>query len=132
MTENGVVTTASAHGFAETLSRLHAALLARGMSVFTTIDHAAGAAEAGMALRPTTVTIFGNPRVGTPLMQARQTIGLDLPLRMLVFEDAAAKVWISYGDPAALALRHGLDPSLPPIAAMRAGLAALAETAGKP
>jgi uncharacterized protein (DUF302 family) len=132
MSQNTIVTTASAHGFAETLSRLHVELHARGMTIFAIIDHAAGAAEAGMTLRPTTVTIFGNPRAGTPLMQVRQTIGLDLPLKMLVFEDDEAKAWISYEDPAAPARRHDIDPALPPVAAMTAGLAALAQAAGKP
>jgi uncharacterized protein (DUF302 family) len=131
MTESGVVTRASGRGFAETLSWLHAALLARGMTIFATIDHAAGAVEAGMTLRPTTVTIFGNPRAGTPLMQAQQIIGLDLPLKMLIWEDAEARVWLSYDDPAALARRHGVDPTMPPIAAMAAGLAALAQAIGK-
>ena len=85
-----------------------------------------------MELRPTTVIIFGNPRAGTPLMQAQQPIGLDLPLRMLVWQDGEGKVWTSYNDPAWLAHRHGVDPSLPPIAVMMDGLSALADTAGKP
>ena len=132
MVENGVVTASSAHSFVETLSRLQAELLARGMTVFATVDHAAGAAAAGLTLRPTTVTIFGSPRAGTPLMQARQTIGLELPLKMLVWEDDEAKVWISYDDVAALARRYDIDPSLSPISAMSAGIAALAEAAGRP
>src|SRR4029450_12973509 len=72
------------------------------------IDHAAGAAAVGMPLRPTELLIFGNPPAGTPLMQAEQTIGIDLPLKALVWEDASGGVWIAYNDPAWLAVRHGL------------------------
>jgi len=94
------------------MSRLEAAVNAKGMSVFARIDHAAGAASIGTLLRPTQVLIFGNPKGGTPLMQSTQTIAVDLPLRALVWQDASGKTWLSYNDPAWLAKRHALDAHL--------------------
>jgi uncharacterized protein (DUF302 family) len=90
------------------MDRLEAQVKARGMSVFARIDHAAGASSAGLALRPTEVLIFGNPAGGTPLMQAAQTIGLDLPLKVLVWQDASGESWLSYNDPVWLARRYRL------------------------
>jgi uncharacterized protein (DUF302 family) len=81
----------------------------KGITLFARIDHAAGAASVDMPLRPTELIIFGNPKAGTPLMQARQSIGIDLPLKMLGWQDAAGKVWLAYNDPAWLARRHGLE-----------------------
>ena len=79
------------------------------MTILARIDHAAAAANVGMALRPTEVLIFGNPLAGTPLMQAAQTIGIDLPLKALVWQDDAGKTWLAYNDPTWLARRHGAD-----------------------
>ena len=107
---DGLTTIPSSFGPKETADRLEAGAGAQGMNIFTRINHAALAAEAGMALRPTEVLLFGNPRGGTPLMQAGQTIGIDLPLKALVWQDAAGKTWISYNEPAWLAQRHGLGP----------------------
>ncbi len=107
MTENGLITLPRAHGAKATADRLAAEVTAKGMTVFARIDHAAGANEVGMALRPTEVLIFGNARGGTPLMQAEQTIGIDLPLKALVWEDADGKVWLTYNDPGWIAQRHG-------------------------
>jgi len=129
MQGEGFLTHASAHGVADTLHLLEATLAARQLTLFARIDHAAGAAEVGMALRPTTVVIFGNARGGTPLMLVRQTIGLDLPLKMLVWEDADGTCWITYSDPAWLARRHGVDSGLKPVAAMTALLADLVQSA---
>jgi uncharacterized protein (DUF302 family) len=81
----------------------------QGYECFARIDHAALAAEAGLALRPTEVIIFGNPRAGTPLMQASQTVGIELPLKALVWQDSSEKVWLGYNDPQWLAKRHGID-----------------------
>jgi uncharacterized protein (DUF302 family) len=78
------------------------------MTVFARIDHAAGAAEVGLPLRPTELLIFGNAKGGTPLMQAEQVIGIDLPLKALVWQDEAGVTWLSYNDPTWLARRHGL------------------------
>jgi uncharacterized protein (DUF302 family) len=80
------------------------------MTVFAHIDHAAGAAEVGLGLRPTDLLIFGNAKGGTPLMQSIQTIGIDLPLKALVWQDASGSTWLSYNDPSWLAKRHGLGP----------------------
>ena len=127
----GMLTTPSAYGFTETLARLRSALQAKGFTVFATIDHAAGATGVGQTLRPTTVVIFGNPAAGTPLMQAQQTIGLDLPLKILVWEDQNNKTWITSDDPAWLAQRHAIPTTTPQIAGMSAALKALAEAAGQ-
>jgi len=88
------------------MQRLETAVKSKGMTVFAHIDHAAGAAEVGMTLRPTDLLIFGSPKGGTPLMQSAQTIGIDLPLKALVWEDAEGHVWLSYNDPAWVARRH--------------------------
>jgi uncharacterized protein (DUF302 family) len=93
-----------------TVERLLAAVTANGMTVVARIDHMAAAAEAGIPLRPTEVFIFGNPRVGTPLMQAAPTLAIDLPLRALVWRDAFEVTWLSYNDPIWVGARHGLTP----------------------
>jgi uncharacterized protein (DUF302 family) len=98
------------------------------MAIFARVDHARGAAEAGMQLRPTELLVFGNPRAGTPLMQAAQTLGIDLPLRALVWEDAAGASHLAYDEPAWLARRHGLAGA-PALDAMTQALAALAKEA---
>ena len=127
-----LVTLPSAHGAAETLERLKALLAQKGIEVFAHIDHAAGAREVGLPLRPTQVLIFGNPRAGTPLMQSRQTIGLDLPLRALVWEDEAGKVWLTYHPPGFLARFHQVIDRDDTVRALDAGLAALASAATSP
>ena len=108
MSADGLISLASNHPVRETMDRLEAVLREKGITIFARIDHAAGAAAVDMPLRPTGLVIFGNPRAGTPLMQARQSIGIDLPLKMLGWQDAAGKVWLVYNDPAWLARRHGL------------------------
>ena len=90
----------------ETVERLKSLLSQKGIEVFAHIDHAAGARKVGLSLRPTEVLIFGNPQAGTPLMQGRQTIGLDLPLRALVWEDGEGKVWLTYRRVQGLARRR--------------------------
>src|SRR6516165_2057166 len=109
MPVDGLMTLPSTHGPKETMSRLEAAVKAKGMTVFARIDHAAGAAAVGLPLRPTELLIFGNAKGGTPLMLAAQTMGIDLPLKVLVWQDASGKTWLSYNDPSWLAKRHGLD-----------------------
>ena len=94
MADNGLITIASAHSVKDTIDRLAADVTSKGMTVFARIDHAAGAQGAGLALRPTELLIFGNAKGGTPLMQSQQTIGIDLPLKALAFEDAAGAVWL--------------------------------------
>ena len=123
MATDGLITMLSAFGPAETVSRLEAEVKARGMTIFAHVDHAAGAAAAGMALRPTDLLVFGAAKGGTPLMEMAQTIGIDLPLKALVWQDVAGATWLSYNDPDWLAERHGLSPK--PAAALNALSAAL-------
>jgi uncharacterized protein (DUF302 family) len=120
----GLTTIPSQRGPKETMDRLESELRAQGMNIFARIDHAAGAREVGLELRPTELIIFGNARGGTPLMQSVQTIGIDLPLKALVWEDAAAKTWISYNEPSWIAQRHELtnaDATVSKMAAMLRG-----------
>lgn len=127
---DGLVSLASRDDFQTTLGRLTGALESGGATIFAVIDHAAGAKGAGMALDPTTVVVFGDPRAGTPLMQARQTAGIDLPLKILVWADAAGAVRVSYNDPSWIARRHGVDPdAVPAVARMTQALRTLASAA---
>jgi uncharacterized protein (DUF302 family) len=130
MSENGLITITSNHSVKETLDRLEASLRGNGVTVFARIDHAAAAASVDMTLPPTELIIFGQPKAGTPLMQARQGIGIDLPLKMLAWQDADGKNWLAYNDIAWLAKRHGLGEDLAPaISGIAKALAKLAETA---
>ncbi|MGA7329466.1 MAG: DUF302 domain-containing protein [Rhodomicrobium sp.] len=127
---DGLTTIASNFDPMQTAKRLEAEIKAKGMMVFARVDHAAGAKEAGLELRPTEVLIFGSAKAGTPLMQADQTIGIDLPLKVLVWQDAGGKTWISYNDPDYLAVRHGLGDGFKPILDnMRAATAEVANKA---
>jgi uncharacterized protein (DUF302 family) len=110
--DSGIITMASRHPVATTMERLEAALRERGILVFARIDFSADAARAGLTMRPEQLLIFGNPKAGTPLMQAEPVIGLDLPFKALVWEDAGGQAWISYNDPHYLARRHGLADAL--------------------
>jgi uncharacterized protein (DUF302 family) len=126
MAPAGLITIASPLSAAETMNRLIAEVKAKGMAVFARIDHAAAATEVGLTLRPTELLIFGNPKGGTPPMQAAQTMGIDLPLKALVWQDEAGKTWLSYNDPVWLAQRHGIDSALDPaVCAMAAALEAI-------
>src|SRR5262249_11947927 len=131
MAADGLITIRSASGPEETMNKFEAQVRAQGMTVFAHIDHAAGAAAAGLALRPTELLIFGTAKAGTPLMQSVQTIGSDLPLRVLVWQDAAGSTWLSYNDPGWLVRRHGLDDEVAKttVDAMTAALNAIARTA---
>jgi len=108
MAAEGLTTIKSHFGPEDTMNRLEAEVKARGMTVFAHIPHAKGAAALGVPLRPNDLLIFGNAKVGTPLMQLAPTIGIDLPLKVLVWQDAEGSTWLSYNDPAWLARRHGL------------------------
>jgi len=108
MAADGLTTIKSSHGPKETMERLEAAVKAKGLTVFARIDHAAGAAEVGLSLRPTELLIFGNAKGGTPLMQSNQAVGIDLPLKALVWQNASGDTWISYNDPSWIAKRYGL------------------------
>jgi uncharacterized protein (DUF302 family) len=112
MPTDGLTTIASGLGPKQTMDRLEAEVKAKGLTVFARVDHAGGAAAVGMPLRPTELLIFGNARGGTPLMQASQAVGIDLPLKALVYQDAADKVWLAYDDPSWIAERHGLGAAV--------------------
>lgn len=103
----GLVTIQSHYDPKETMERLEAAVKAKGFTVFAHIDHSAQAAQVNLSLRPTDLLIFGNPKGGTPLMQANQRIGIDLPLKALVWQDENGATWLSYNDPEWLVQRHG-------------------------
>jgi uncharacterized protein (DUF302 family) len=124
---DGLVTLRSAHDFKTTLDRLLQALKAKNITVFATVDHAAGAATVGLALRPTTLVVFGNPAAGTPVMQIEQTAGIDLPLKALVWEDENGATNLSYNDPAWIAARHSVgDRAKTAVSGLTAAIRALA------
>ena len=130
MAAEGLLDIISRSGFQETVTRLKEGIASRGLTLFALIDHAKGAEEAGLVLRPTTVLIFGNAKGGTPLMQANQTIGIDLPLRALVWEDGKGHTWISYNDPVWLAQRHALPAEAEKVAGtLRQGLDGIVKSA---
>jgi len=130
MAAQGLTTLRSSYGPKDTMNRLEAELRAKGMTVFAHIDHAAGARAVGLSLRPTEVLIFGNAKAGTPLMQSVQTIGIDLPLKALVWQDSSGDTWLSYNDPAWLAQRHGVSgETAAAISTMTAALGAVAKAA---
>jgi len=112
MAGDGVITVQSSFGAKETMDRLEAEVNDKGLTMFAGVDHAAGATAIGMQLRPTKLLIFGNARGGTPLMQASQVVGIDLPLKVLVYQDAADKVWLAYNNPSWIAKRHGLSAAV--------------------
>ena len=103
---DGLVALKSPHGAKATMDRFEAQVKKRGLNVFLRVDHAAGAAKIGKSLRPTELLVFGNPQGGTPFMECAQSVGIDLPLKALVWEDSSAQVWLGYNDPAFLAKRH--------------------------
>ena len=109
---NGIATIPSAHTVAETVARLRAALEAKGITLFAVIDHSGEAAKAGLHMPDTKLLIFGNPAAGTPVMLSAPTTAIDLPLKILVAEDPAGQVSVSWNDPAYLQARHGFDPAL--------------------
>src|SRR6266403_2846373 len=125
----GLTSIESTFGPKETMDRLEAEIHQKGMNVFARIDHAAGAANVGLALAPTELIIFGNPRGGTPLMQSVQTVGIDLPLKVLVWQDASNKTWLSYNEPGWIAQRHNIPSAEQVVNSMGTALSAMARTA---
>jgi len=123
---NGILRTPSKLSADETVARLQTILQARGVKLFTIVDHSGEATSAGLKMPNTKLLIFGNPKAGTPLMLASPSVALDLPLKILVAEDAAGKVWISYNAPAYLLARHNLPTELLPNIAVIETLAAKA------
>lgn len=129
----GVITRESQSGPVDTIERLLAGIGAGGLTVFARIDHGAGAAAAGLTLRPTQLLIFGSARGGTPLMQVQQLLGMELPLRALVWQDQALRTWVSCPDVHWLAQRYGLgSDAAPTVSALAAVLEALVTRAITP
>jgi len=122
----GLVAIKSPYPAKETMDRFEQNAKQRGLNVFARVDHAAGAAKVGKMLRPTEVLIFGNPQGGTPLMECAQSVGIDLPLKALVWEDAEGQVWLGYNDPAFLEQRHGVA-QCPAVSGLSKALSGLAE-----
>ena len=127
--ESGVARIASSRSVPDTVTRLEALLRERGVMIFARIDFSGDAGRAGLELRPEQMLIFGNPKAGTPLMQSEPTVGLDLPLKALVFEDAAGKTWIAWNEPRYIVRRHALPTEL---AANLAAVVPLIERAALP
>ncbi len=125
----GLTTVPSNFDPKETMNRLETEIRTKGLEVFARIDHAAGATEVGLNLRPTDLIIFGNARGGTPLMQPNQTVGIDLPLKALVWQDAAGKTLISYNEPSWIAQRHGVANAEAVVSKMTDLLGAITATA---
>jgi len=123
MKENGIIDIASNHSVDETVEKLKGILQAKGITLFALVDHSGEAAKAGMKMRPTKLFIFGNPKGGTPVMLAAPSSAIDLPLKILVWEDNQGKVWITYNSPGYLQERHNIPPDLLPNIAVIEALA---------
>jgi uncharacterized protein (DUF302 family) len=121
--DHGIIRVSGIHSVDETVGRLEGILHAKGVTLFAVVDHSGEAAKAGMQMPNTKLLIFGNPKAGTPVMLAAPSAALDLPLKILVAEDSAGKVWISYNDPQFLAERHGLPAELTKVLAAAETLA---------
>jgi len=107
-TDNGIVNKRSNHSVDETLEKLKGILQAKGVTIFTIVDHSGEAKKVGLEMPPTKLVIFGSPKAGTPLMLAAPSIAIDLPLKILIWEDTQGRSWVSYNSPAYLRERHGL------------------------
>lgn len=129
LADNHLIVKKSPSSVADTLDRLTDAMKSRGISVVARVDHAAGAAKSGMSLKPTAVLIFGNPKLGTPLMQSNPKVGLDLPMRMLVWQDDSGQVWLAYAKPERLKIDFGLAGQDATLGQMTAALNSLTDEA---
>ena len=130
--ENGLINVKSSRTVKETADRLESVLKEKGMTVFARIKHSDGAKKAGVDLRPTELVIFGNPKVGAPLMKCNQTVGIDLPQKALIWKDDTGQVWLTYNDPQYLSKRHGLSACAGVIAKVEKALGNFAKAATKP
>lgn len=129
--DDGLISIKSNHSVDETRTNLVNVLKSKGMTVFKVIDHQKGGQSVGKELRPTTVVIFGNPKVGTPLMQCAQTVAIDLPQKALIWEDDKGQVWYSYNDPQYLVKRHNIKGCEQPLNKITHALANFAKAATK-
>ena len=123
---DGLIALKSPYEAKETMNRFESNAKAKGLNIFARVDHAAGAATVGMTLRPTEVLIFGHPKGGTPFMECAQTLGIDMPLKALVWQDAQGQVWLGYNDPVYLAKRHHAE-KCPAVGNLSKALSGLAE-----
>ncbi len=130
--DNGLISIKSSHDVQRTADRLENTLREKGMTVFIRINHAEGAQKVGKKLRPTELVVFGNPKVGTPLMQCSQSVAIDLPQKALIWEDEAGHVWLSYNDPKYLAKRHGITECVNVIKKIEKALSNFAHAATRP
>lgn len=128
---DGLIEVKSAHSVKDTIAKFEAVAKERGQVIFARIDHAAGAQKIGASLRPTELLIFGNPLGGTPLMACAQSLGIDLPMKALAWEDASGQVWLGYNDPQYLVSRHGAKECAPVAAKLAKALAAMVAEATK-
>ena len=129
LASDGVVNVQSTFNFEETADRLESVLQEKGMTIFNRIKHSEAAAGVGIELRNTELIIFGNPKVGSPLMKCQQSVAIDLPQKALIWEDEGAKVWISYNDPRYLQKRHNISGCEEVISKIEKALAGIAESA---
>jgi len=111
-TNNGIVDKPSNHSVDEIVEKLKQILQSKGVTLFATVDHSGEAAKVGMKMPPTKLLIFGSPKAGTPLMLATPSVAIDFPLKILIWEDAQGKVWVSYNSPSYLQERHGISAEL--------------------
>lgn len=130
--DNGLISIKSSHDVQRTADRLENILRGKDMTVFIRINHAEGAQKVGKKLRPTELVVFGNPKVGTPLMQCSQSVAIDLPQKALIWEDEAGHVWLSYNDPKYLAKRHGITECVNVIKKIEKALSNFAHAATSP
>ena len=107
-TDNGIINKPSNHSVDQTVEKLKNILQSKGVTLFALVDHSGEAEKVGMSMRPTKLLIFGSPEAGTPLMLAAPSIAIDLPLKILIWEDSQGKVWVSYNSPDYIMKRHGL------------------------
>lgn len=130
--QGGLISVKSSHDVMTTADRLESALNAKGITIFARIDHAAGARQIGEALPPTLLIIFGSPDIGTPLIRRSRSVGIDLPLKALIWKDRDGQVWFTTNDPGEMARRHGITEMQATITHLQATLAALAQAATRP
>ncbi len=130
--ESGLINTKSSQDVKTTADRLESILNEKGVIVFLRVDHSEGARNVGKQLRPTELLIFGNPKIGAPLMQCGQTIGIDLPQKALIWQDESGQVWLTYNDHRYLAKRHGIDGCGPVLDKVHNALKNFAQAAAQP
>jgi len=129
--DNGLITKKSQLSVAKTLDKLEKIIKNKGLTLFARVNHSVGAKKVGMELRPTELLIFGNPKMGTPLMNSNQTMGIDLPMKALAWQDASGQVWITYNDPSQLVSRHSITANDAIVKKMTGALGKLTAAAAK-